>query len=59
MLIIVTHLSPQNVIWESRTEYYYAGEDYLLKHSGRLDLPDDIMEYIRNKCVVGGAVHGK
>lgn len=41
------------LVWyeaESKTEYYYAGEDYVFKHEGKLDLPEDIRKYIRNKC---------
>ena len=41
------------LVWfepESKTEYYYLGEGYALKHGGTLDLPDDIRDYIRNKC---------
>ena len=43
------------LVWyeaESKTEYYYAGEDYVLKHGGKIDLPEDIKKYIRNKCRV-------
>ncbi len=44
----------------SKTEFYYAGEDYVIKHSGKLDLPEDIRKYIRNKCyATGGEDHGK
>ena len=41
------------LVWyeeESKTEYYFAGEDYVFKHGGKLDLPEDIRKYIRNKC---------
>ena len=40
------------LVWyeaENRTEYYYMGEDYIFKHSGKLDLPVDIRKYIWKK----------
>ena len=51
------------LVWydeKSRTEYYYMGEDYTLKHEGRSDLPEDIRQYIRIKCkATGGMKLGK
>lgn len=41
------------LVWydeKTRTEYYFTGEDYVLKHGGRLELPEDIRKYIRVKC---------
>ena len=46
------------LVWyeaESKTEYYYAGKDYVFKHGGKLDLPEDIRKYIHNKCNATGA----
>lgn len=34
----------------TKTEYYFEGEDYIIKHDGKIDLPDDIMQFIRKKC---------
>lgn len=45
------------LVWydtESKTEYYYSGEDYVFKHGGKLDLPEEIRQYIRNKCNASG-----
>ena len=41
------------LVWyesSTKTEYYFEGEDYIIKHDGRIDLPDDIMLFIRKKC---------
>jgi len=41
------------LVWyeaESKTEYYYAGKDYVFKHGGKLDLPENIRKYVHNKC---------
>ncbi len=36
----------------TKTEYYFEGEDYIIKHDGKIDIPDDIMRFIRTKCQV-------
>ena len=28
------------------------GEEYILQHDGRPDLPEKIMEYVRIKCIM-------
>ena len=41
------------LVWyesSTKTEYYFEGEDYIIKHDGKIDLPDDIMLFIRKKC---------
>ena len=40
------------LVWyesDNRTEYYFAGEGYVSKHGGRLDLPEDVRKYINLK----------
>ena len=34
----------------NKTEYYSEGADYIIKHDGKIDIPDDIMQFIRKKC---------
>jgi hypothetical protein len=36
----------------TKTEYYFEREDYIIKHDGKIDIPDDIMRFIRTKCQV-------
>ena len=31
----------------TKTEYYFMGADYIIKHDGKIDLPYDIMQFIR------------
>ena len=41
------------LVWyesSTKTEYYFMGADYIIKHDGKIDLPDDIMQFIRKKC---------
>ncbi len=43
------------LVWyepSTKTEYYFEGEDYIIKHDGKIDMPDDIMRFIRTKCQV-------
>ncbi|WP_049945069.1 hypothetical protein [Butyrivibrio sp. AC2005] len=51
------------LVWyesSTKTEYYFTGEDYIIKHDGKIDLPDDIMQFIRKKCqVMRNNNHGK
>lgn len=60
---MISSLNHNLLVWyeaESRTEYYYMGEDYSFKHRGKLDMPEEIRKYIRNKCYVkGGNNHGE
>ena len=34
----------------TKTEYYYAGEDFIIKHGGVIDFPEDIKQFVRKKC---------
>jgi hypothetical protein len=51
------------LVWyesSTKTEYYFTGADYIIKHDGKIDLPDDIMQFIRKKCqVMRDNNHGK
>ena len=38
------------LVWyesSTRTEYYFVGEDYIIKHGDKIGLPDEIMQFIR------------
>ena len=34
----------------TKTDYYYAGEDFIIKHGGVIDFPEDIKQFVRKKC---------
>ena len=41
------------LVWyesSTKTEFYFMGADYIIKHDGKIDLPDGIMLFIRKKC---------